>query len=155
MRNSTLRRVLSVLLIVALSVSMAFAMTACKSTPKTDGDKTDPSTQASTEAPTADTLKFTFKVVDAEGKETSKEIETTEKTVGAALLKEKLIEGEDGDYGLYIKTVYFDGTPITADYDTDKAYWAFYIGDEYASKGADMTDIEDGATYTFKIEKGN
>ena len=42
---------------------------------------------------------------------------------------------------------------ITVDYEEDGAYWAFYIGDEYATTGVDATDIEEGASYSFKIEK--
>ena len=42
---------------------------------------------------------------------------------------------------------------ITADYDVDKSYWAFYINGEYAFTGVDSTPIEEGATYTLKVEK--
>ena len=93
--------------------------------------------------------KFTFGVVDQDGKETNFEVRTDKKTVGEALLDVNMIEGEEGEYGLYVKTV----NGITADYDKDQAYWAFYINDEYATTGVDLTDIEEGATYTFKIEK--
>ncbi|MDD5953930.1 MAG: DUF4430 domain-containing protein [Firmicutes bacterium] len=39
---------------------------------------------------------------------------------------------------------------ITADWDTEKAYWAFYIDGEYAQTGVDATEITAGATYTFE-----
>ena len=58
-------------------------------------------------------------------------------------------EGEDGQYGLYVKTV----NGITADYDVDGTYWAFYINGEYAMSGVDVTDIAAGSTYAFKVEK--
>jgi hypothetical protein len=35
------------------------------------------------------------------------------------------VEGEESDYGLYVKTV----NGITADYETDGAYWAFYTNE--------------------------
>ena len=76
-------------------------------------------------------------------------IKTEEKTVGAALLGVGLIEGENSEYGLYVKKV----NGITADYDTDGTYWAFYINGQYATSGVDKTDIEPGASYEFKIEK--
>ena len=76
-------------------------------------------------------------------------VKTDAVTVGEALLENGLIAGEDGDYGLYVKTV----CGITADYDVDKTYWAFYINGEYAMSGVDKTDIADGAVYEFKIEK--
>ena len=77
------------------------------------------------------------------------EIHTDKKTVGEALLDVGLIAGEEGEYGLFVKTV----NGITVDYEEDGAYWAFYIGDEYATTGVDATDIEEGASYSFKIEK--
>ena len=70
-------------------------------------------------------------VVDKEGTETSFEIHTDKKMVGEALQECGLLEGEDGPYGLYVKTV----NGITADYDVDQTYWAFYINGEYAMTG--------------------
>ncbi len=92
---------------------------------------------------------FIFNVIDAEGNTTGYEIHTDKETVGDALLENDLIAGDDSEYGLYIKEV----TGITADYDVDGTYWAFYINGEYATSGADTTAIEDGETYTLKVEK--
>lgn len=44
---------------------------------------------------------------------------------------------------------------MTADYDKDGVYWAFYIDGEYAMTGVDATNITDGAQYTFRMEKAN
>lgn len=92
---------------------------------------------------------FTFIVTDADGNDTQFEIHTDKKTVGEALSDLGLIAGEDSEYGLYVKTV----NGVTADYDTDKTYWAFYVNGEYAQSGVDATDVVDGDTYSFKIEK--
>ncbi|MGN0438867.1 MAG: DUF4430 domain-containing protein [Lachnospiraceae bacterium] len=92
---------------------------------------------------------FMFTVTDQEGNSTNFEIHTDKATVGEALLELGLIAGDEGEYGLYVKTV----NGITADYDVDKTYWAFYINGEYASTGVDATAVEEGAAYTFKIEK--
>ena len=75
-------------------------------------------------------VKFTF-MVDADGNETNFVVSTDKETVGDALLELNLIEGDDSEYGLYVKTV----NGITADYDTDGTYWAFYVNGEYASTG--------------------
>ena len=32
-------------------------------------------------------------------------------------------------------------------YEEDGAYWALYVGEEYATNGVELTPIEDGATY--------
>ena len=92
---------------------------------------------------------FMFTVVDKDGNATNFEIHTDKETVGDALLEVELIAGEESEYGLFVKTV----NGITADYDVDQTYWAFYINDEYASSGVDTTAIEDGKTYSFKVEK--
>jgi len=44
---------------------------------------------------------------------------------------------------------------MTADYDKDGVYWAFYIDGEYAMTGVDATNITDGAQYAFRMEKAN
>ena len=85
----------------------------------------------------------------ADGNETNFVVSTDKETVGDALLELNLIEGEEGDYGLYVKTV----NGITADYDTDGTYWAFYVNGEYASTGVDSTPVNEGDTYEFKVEK--
>ena len=64
-------------------------------------------------------------------------------------LANNLIAGEEGAYGLYVKTV----NGITADYDKDQTYWAFYIDGEYAVSGVDTTDIVESSVYTLKVEK--
>lgn len=92
---------------------------------------------------------FSVEVKDAEGKATKFTVQTDEKTVGAALQKLNIISGEDSQYGLYIKEV----TGITADYDKDGTYWAFYVDGQYALTGADLTDVKAGAVYTFAVEK--
>ena len=76
-------------------------------------------------------------------------IHTDETTVGAALLANELIAGDTGEYGLYVKEV----NGITADYDVDQSYWAFYIDGEYAMSGVDTTEIVDGAVYRLAYTK--
>jgi len=127
---------LRVLLVVLIAV-MALSVVSC-------GDSKATETEAEGVSKT-----FTFEVVPAEGESKTFTITTTRKTVGEALFDEKLIEGEAGDYGLYVKKV----NGITADYNVDGTYWAFYINGEYGMTGVDMTDVEDGATYAFKQEK--
>lgn len=138
-RTYSLTRILCLALVLVLTAAMALGMTACT--------KISPDAASSTAQTTQ--MEFTFKVVDDKGNEETFSIKTDKTIVGEALLEKGLIAGEQGDYGLYVKTV----NNITADFDTDKTYWAFYINDEYAMTGVDVTEIENGATYTFKIEK--
>ena len=92
---------------------------------------------------------FLFTVADTDGSETVFKISTDKILVGEALQELGLIAGEQGPYGLYVKTV----NGIAYDYDTDGKYWAFYINGEYAPTGVDVTEIEENATYSFRAEK--
>ena len=148
MNKSNMKKLLSILLCIALIAALALSTVGCSK-----NDKTEPVASAETSGGTVSMgegeTSFLFNVVDPDGKESSFEIHTDEKTVGAALLSLGLIAGEDSEYGLYVKTV----NGVTLDYDTDGAYWAFYINGEYAMTGVDATSIEAGASYTLKAEK--
>ena len=76
-------------------------------------------------------------------------VKTDKDTVGAALLEQNLIAGDQGEFGLYIKKV----NGITADYDIDQTYWAFSINGEYAMAGVDTTTITEGVTYQLARTK--
>ena len=153
---------------VILSLVLIFSMTACvaskpeepsspaatqpaatthanenpATTPAPGGEETEPT------IPEATTVEFEFIVVDPDGNEENFTIATEKTTVGEALIENGLIEGEQGPYGLYVKTV----NGITLDYDTDGMYWSFYVNGEYGMTGVDMTDIVPGTVYMFKAE---
>ena len=95
-----------------------------------------------------------FTVVVVHKDETSKEFTyefTDEQTVlGEILQSEELISGEEGPYGMYIKVV--DGE--SAVYETDGAYWGFYVGEDYATAGIDKTTVTDGAVYKLVYTVG-
>ena len=76
-------------------------------------------------------------------------VNTDKDTVGEALLEHNLIDGDQGEFGIYIKTV----NGIVADYDVDKSYWAFYIDEEYATSGVDTTKITEGAEYQLEYTR--
>ena len=87
--------------------------------------------------------------VTAEEKTVTFTIKTNSATVGEALLENSLIEGEESQYGLFVKKV----NGITADYDENGAYWAFYVNGEYAMSGVDTTEIEENAVYRLEYAK--
>ncbi len=134
MRQTTNKhRWLSFILCLALLAGMALLTIGCNQ-PQQDGVE----------------RQFTLLVVDKEGTETSFSIKTTKGTVGDALVAEGLLEGTEGQYVLYVEKV----NGIVADYNTDGTYWAFYINGKLAPTGVDLTNVEDGATYMLKVEKG-
>ena len=136
-----MKKILTILLIMTMAVSAI----AC-------GKKEEVSTETTVYEDGAvigeGSKSFEFTVVNMAGEEATFEVKTDEDTVGAALLENNMIAGEDGDYGLYVKTVNGE----TVDYDKDGKYWAFYINGEYGMTGVDSTDIVDGDSYAFKAE---
>lgn len=153
MKFKSSKRIISWLLCMMLMVAMAFTTVGCGT--KDNGGNHQTSTEARGLTENENTVlgegqtKFAFVVVDKDGNETSFEIHTDKTIVGEALLEVDLIAGETSEYGLYVKTV----NGITADYDVNQTYWAFYVNGEYATAGVDATTIEEGATYSFKVEK--
>lgn len=150
-----MKKSLWAILAIIIVISAMFIMTACGN----DEAETTTSTAETTDsqavnAPSGSEVvgegetNFIFAVVDAEGNETCFDVYTDKTIVGEALLELELIAGDEGDYGLYVKTV--NGT--TLDYDKDGKYWAFYVNGEYAQTGVDMTEITAGTTYSFKAE---
>ncbi|MBE6534345.1 MAG: DUF4430 domain-containing protein [Ruminococcaceae bacterium] len=68
--------------------------------------------------------------------------------LGEALLEHKLIEGEEGEFGLYIKKV----NGILADYDLDKTYWGFYKNGEMMMVGVSSAEFSNGEHYELVLE---
>ena len=163
MKNTTIiKKALSLILSVCLIAAIGLTVSAC-------ADGTDV-TSSVTSMPAASTtassepgdgygiaakevgqgsVSFIFRVTDQYDTSTLYRIYTDEKTVGAALQKLGMISGEESQYGLYVKTV----NGITADYDTDKAYWAFYIDNEMAPTGVEQTQIVQNTEYCLKYTK--
>lgn len=139
-------RIITVVISIMLIAAMAFTMNGCG---KETAASSEPTVNTQVTRLGKGDTQFTFIVDD--GKSTQEFLISTDKdTVGDALLELGLIAGDKSEYGLYVKTV----NGVTLDYDTDKAYWAFYVDDEYASAGVDATNIEKGVTYAFKNTKG-
>ncbi len=150
MKTKGTKRMMAFLLNAILIMGMLFA-TGCNSAPAVEAEPL--SEMESVEITENIVLgegqtKIVVSVTDGEGNETLFDVYTDKATVGEALLEVELIAGEDGEYGLYVKTV----NGIVADYDVDQTYWAFYIDGEYASTGVDTTPVEEGKTYGFKVE---
>ena len=148
MKQTNAKKLLSFILCMVLIAAMALIASGCNANKNDPADTTEQPKVEATKLGEGQTT-FNFTVVDKDGNETKFEIKTDKTLVGEALQELNLIEGEPGAYGLYVKKV----NGISADYDVDKTYWAFYVNGEYAVSGVDTTTIEAGATYTFKVEK--
>lgn len=131
---------------LVLAFIFILSLAACSSRPDSPVWETAQYTSDTTLGNGSKTLEIEVKADDYLIKFT---IKTDKTTVGDALLEHKLIDGEQGAYGMYVKQV----NGITADYDADKSYWAFYINDEYAMTGVDATDIKEGDKYKLEYVK--
>ena len=87
--------------------------------------------------------------VVAEDKSVTFTIHTDEIILGDALVEQKLIEGEQGPYGLYVKKV----NGILADYDKNQCYWGFNKNGEGMLTGVDGAYFEDGDHFELVYTK--
>ena len=85
----------------------------------------------------------TVTVVHKDGSEKVFTCKTQEEYLGPVLLTEKIVEGDMGQYGLFITAA--DGE--VADYSVDGGWWAIYVGQEQAVTGADEIPLQDGGSY--------
>ena len=122
MKNKKLIAVLALVLVVALMVGVYVA--------------TRPETTAGGKA-------IEVIVIHADGNAKTFGYNTDAEYLGQVILAEGLVEGNDGPYGLEIHTV--DGEK--ASWAENQSYWALYIGEEYATSGADSTPVTDGGVY--------
>lgn len=148
------KKVSSFVLCMVLIVAMALSTVGCNGSKDSGAASGDAGAQAGAEVQREGgelgegSKEFALTVTDKDGNETQFEIHTDKETVGEALQELNLIDGEEGEYGLFVKTV----NGITADYDADGVYWAFYVNGEYAASGVDVTQITEGDSYALKVE---
>ncbi len=162
MKMTNIKKSLSFILCIVLIAVMALFTTGCsdnKETPDENPSEISSQTQDAAVKDEADSqadalnvgegkTSFTFTVTHLDGTQKVYNVSTDKTTVGEALLDNNIITGDEGPYGLYVKTV--DGE--TLDYATDGKYWAFYVDGAYGSTGVDQTEIAAGSSYEFRAE---
>ena len=136
-----MKLLLSLLLVMALTAATAWTLGSCD---KNNGD------DAVTTQPREEAITITVTVTDDKGTDTVFTIETKAWNLRDALEQENLVQGEEGQFGLYVKFV----NGIEADYDKNGAYWGFYKDGAYLPSSIDKTPIEDGDAYEIVYTKG-
>lgn len=134
--------------IACLVLIAAIALTVCACAKKPNQQETTGLENGKTYG--QGSISFPLEVTGSDGKKIAVTILTDKTIVGEALQELDILAGEEGPYGLYVKTVNGE----TLDYDTDGMYWAFYMDGAYAMTGVDQTKIEPGVTYALVAEKG-
>lgn len=124
--------------LLSISLLSALALVSCGN--KKDDDVTPKSTEIS----------YNVKVVDIDGEELlNKNFKTTDSSSLLNDLKnETTVVSEESQYGTYLKSI--AGSVIDNNY-----FIAIYENDESASTGIDGLEINDGDSFTFKVECWN
>ena len=118
--------VLAVMVLVALFCWKSFAPQAV------EGDKT-----------------ITVEVIHGDGSTKEFTIHTDSETLGAALMEEELLVGEDGPYGIFVQAV--DGEAVDS---AKEQWWCFMKDGEMLMTGVDVTVIADGEQYSAVFTEG-
>ena len=167
MKKNVLKKLWSVVLATMLVAAMSVCAVGCGNTEAPAADSADAEEESGVSADqigaevsyTTEAItdgaefgegdkSFTLEVTGEDANVISCVVYTNASTVGEALSDLNLIDGDDSEYGLYVKSV----NNMTYSYETDGKYWAFYVDGEYAVNGVDDTEITDGSTYAFKVE---
>ena len=148
MKKHSMKKMLRSIVCMVLIAAVALACMGCakKEEPKTE----QPAASGGVQELGEGAKTFAFQVEDIDGAKQEFLIHTDADTVGAALVELELIQGEPGPYGMYVKQV----CGITAVYEEDGTYWAFYENGEYGMTGVDETPIDESVTYAFVKTEG-
>lgn len=105
------------------------------------------------EKPVGGAKSISVDVINAAQETVSYELETNQEYLLEALqeIDELTLEGEDGPYGLMITTINGE----FAEYNTNQAYWSFYVNEEYCNYGVAEQPIEDGDEFQIVFTPAN
>jgi len=92
---------------------------------------------------------ITVSIDHLSGDDKALEIKTDAEFLSGALEQEKLIEGEDSQYGFFITAM--DGEKAD---DAKQQWWGYTKSGEYVETGVDQTPIADGDSFEFKLNEG-
>ncbi|MGI6071227.1 MAG: DUF4430 domain-containing protein [Blautia sp.] len=98
---------------------------------------------------TAGDKSITVKVVHKDGASKDFNYETDREFLGDVLKDEKLVEGEDGQFGMFITTV--DGETAK---EAEQEWWCLTKGGEQVNTSADQAPIMDGDVYELTLTVG-
>lgn len=91
----------------------------------------------------------TVLIVHKDGTQKQLEYNTDAEFLSELLLEKELVTGyESEEFGFTVESV--DG--VTANWETDNAYWALYEGEEYATTSAAGIVLTDGGVYKLIYE---
>ena len=92
---------------------------------------------------------ITVDVTHKDGQSNTFTIETDAEYLGDAMKQENLLEGEDGEFGMYVLTV--DGETVD---ESNQEWWGYTKSGEMVNYGVDCCPIADGDHYEFTLNVG-
>ena len=144
-KTNIFKSLFSLMLVLTIVAAMTFAFASCGNTEKSGNDTAITDTKEEKAEVT-----ITVQIKGSDGNVTDFVITTDAEFLRGALEQEDLIEGDESEYGLYVKVVNGE----RADYDADGAYWSFLKDGEYLMTGIDTTPIADGDVFSIEYTKG-
>ena len=142
-----MNKTIKILVLICISVFALSSLTACTNT-ASDSDLWD-SALYTEDTEFGNGSKTVMLKVEAEEKSVVFTINSDKKILGDALLEHKLISGEEGAYGLYVKSV----NGMVADYDINQSFWSLCKDGTPMTTGVDGVSFEDGESYEFVYTK--
>ena len=93
-----------------------------------------------------------IEVVDSNGKSTEYKVKTDAEYLHGAMDEADGLtyEGYEGPYGYTISSINGE----TAVFETNGAYWSFYVNDEYCNYGIDSQPVNDGDEFSIVYTLG-
>ena len=98
--------------------------------------------------PVAGSKSITIEVVDDRQETTAYQLQTEVEFLRQAMEEAEGLSfsGTESEYGMMVDTV----NGLTADYNTDGAYWSFYINGDYCNYGIDSQPVLDGDMFSIR-----
>lgn len=136
MRKKLLWTVVVLVLIAVVLVGAYFLI-------RPDGTDQNPEQTENILEPAEKKTDYNVVIVHKDGTKKEMTLEIKEEFLGAALMSAGVIEAEENLFGMHIKKA--DGEKAV--FKEDGAYWAVYVGEEFAAKSTDLLPVEGGQTY--------
>ncbi len=121
------KKILGIVIVLILAAAMAFVYVNFREKP-VEGSKT-----------------VTIEVTSQSETVTTYTVNTDAQYLGEVMEEAEglTFSGTEGQYGIMVSEVNGE----VADYDTNGAYWAFYVNGEYCNYGIDEQPVEDGDVF--------
>lgn len=98
--------------------------------------------------PVAGSKAITIEVVDDRQETTAYQVQTDAEFLRQAMEETEGLSfsGTESEYGMMVDTV----NGLTADYNTNGAYWSFYVNGDYCNYGIDSQPVLNGDTFSIR-----